>query len=116
MLENRSLDSINLFQNKSINLSMNSNNNSNINSPILDHLIEFGYNPIYSRRIFLYYHPRNLEEAIEYLSLENGIIQHIFVQDRNNIENNICYLCGENKNIHLNSNVFNSNNYLYIYF
>ena len=110
MLENRNLDSINLFQNKSINLSMNSNNNSNINSPILDHLIEFGYNPIYSRGIFLYYHPRNLEEAIEYLSLENGIIQHIFVQDRNNIENNICYLCGENKNIHLNSNVFNSNN------
>ena len=111
MIENKSLQSIdNSFQNNNINLSSNIINisNNNIISPIINQLIEFGFNPLYSRRIFLYYHPQSVEDALEYLSLENGVIQHNFVQDRINNENNICYLCGENKNIHLNSNINNS--------
>lgn len=35
--------------------------------------------------------------------MENEIIQHHFVEDRNNNQNNIHYLCGEGKNIHFNS-------------
>ena len=90
------------FQNNNINSSVNSDNNEN--NLIITRLIELGFNPLYSKRIFLYYHPDNIEDAIDYLSSENGIVQHHFVQERNDIDNNICYLCGEEKNIHLNSN------------
>ena len=93
---NNSLQSINIY---SVNNSID-----NINNPIINQLIEFGFNSLYSKRIFLYYHPQNVEDALDYLSFENGIIQHHFVQDRNAPESNICYLCGEERNVHLNSN------------
>ena len=107
MIENKSLQSID--NNNNINISMNHSNDSIIR-PIIKQLIDFGFNPVYSRRIFFYYHPQNVEDALDYLSLENGIIQHNFVQDRINNENITCYLCGESKDIHLNSNINNSIN------
>ena len=81
---------------------------STINNEIIDQLIEFGYNSLYSKRIFQYYHPKNVQEAIDYLSFEDGKIQHVFVQERNNDENSICYLCGEEKDIHLSDQINNS--------
>ncbi len=88
---------INNIDNKSIRI-----NNSIIfsqiqpDNPILVQLIEFGYNPIYSKRIIQLLHPRDIEEVIEYFSINNEIIQHHFIRDRN--QNNIfCYLCGEKK-------------------
>ena len=95
------------------NISNNININENINiknsifvsqiqldNPILIQLIEFGYNPLYSKRVIQFLHPRDIEEALDYFSTNNGIIQHRFVQDRN--QNNIfCYICGEKKEIHL---------------
>ena len=98
----------NEHQNNIINLSSSSLNS--INNPIISQLIEFGYNPIYSKRLFLYNHPTNIEEAIDYLAFQSGIIQHHFVQDRNSMDSNICYICGEIKNIHLNFNQINNNN------
>ena len=65
-------------------------------NPILVRLIEFGYNPIYSKRIIQLLHPRDIEEVVDYFSINNGIIQHHFIRDRN--QNNIfCYICGEKK-------------------
>ena len=95
------------------NISNNININENINiknsifvsqiqfdNPILIQLIEFGYNPIYSKRVIQFLHPRDIDEALDYFSANNGIIQHRFIQDRN--QNNIfCYICGEKKEIHL---------------
>ena len=94
------------------NISNNINNNENINirnsfvsqiqldNPILTQLIEFGYNPIYSKRVIQFLHPRDIEEALDYFSTNNEIIQHRFIQDRN--QNNIfCYICGGKKEIHL---------------
>ena len=52
-------------------------------NPIVIQLIEFGYNPIYSRRVFHYLHPEDLEEALNYMSVDNGIIQHHFLQNNN---------------------------------
>ena len=75
-----------------------------INESIVQQLIEFGFNPVYSSRIFLFYNPNNLEEALDYLNYNNGIIQHNFLKERSkndNINNNICFLCGESKEIHL---------------
>ena len=104
----------------SIDSNIYSSTNSTMNNPFVIQLIELGIPPIYSKRIFLFYHPSNFDDALDYLSFENGIIQHNFVQDRNKEENDICYLCGENKNIHLgsiplNNNVNESNNRNSIY-
>ena len=48
-------------------LSYNNNLQNNENK-ILSLLIEFGYNPIYSKRITQYFHPRDIEEAYNYFS------------------------------------------------
>ena len=67
---------------------------------MLNQLIEFGYNPIYSKRIIQYFHPLDLEEALDYFSINQGIIHHRFIKDRN-INNIACYVCGEKKELHL---------------
>ena len=69
-------------------------------NPIIMQLREFGYDSVYSRRVFYYLHPEDLEEALNYMDIENGIIQHRFVHNRNT-SNNICYICGEQRDIHL---------------
>ena len=71
-------------------------------NPIVIQLIEFGYDEVYSRRVFHYLHPEDLEEALNYMSLENGIIQHRFLQNNRNKNDKLCYICGEKKAIHLN--------------
>ena len=70
-------------------------------NPIVLQLIEFGYNPIYSRRVFHYLHPEDLEEALNYMSVENNIIQHRFVQNNRNASDELCYICSEKKENHL---------------
>ena len=80
------------------------NKSSSINeelNPIVIQLITFGYDNIYSRRVFHYFHPDDLEEALNYMAIENGIIQHRFVKDNRNINNKLCYICGESEEIHL---------------
>ena len=54
-------------------------------------------------------HPENLDEALNYMSEERGIIQHRFIQDRNT-SNKICYICGEAQEKHLNELNINNNN------
>ena len=81
----------------------NISNYSEMNNEIVLKLIEFGYNSIYSKRIFVYFQPENIEEALDYLLIENGIINHNFVQDRDP-KSNLCYLCGERKEIHFGFN------------
>ena len=78
----------------------NSNLSSEETNPIVIKLCEFGYDSVFSRRVFHYLHPEDLEEALNYMAIENGIIQHRFVHNRNT-SNIICYICGEKQNIHL---------------
>ena len=92
--ENEINNTENNIQNNSINLSYLDDN------PMLNQLIEFGYNPIYSKRIIQYFHPLDLEEALDYFSINQGIIHHRFIKDRN-INNIACYVCGEKKELHL---------------
>ena len=70
-------------------------------NPIVLQLIEFGYDSIYSRRLFYYLHPEDLEEALNYMEIENGIIQHRFVYNNKDILNENCYICGAKKENHL---------------
>ena len=100
-LNDEDVNENNLTKNNNNENSQNNNNfNSNINE-IESQLIELGFNEIYSKRIIQYYHPLNLEEAIDYLSMNQGIIQHRFIQEKNL---DICFLCGEKKEIHLDYN------------
>jgi len=101
--------------NNSIDINKFKNNILKMNNPIISYMIELGIEPIYSFRIFQYYSPKNNTEAIEYLIMSNGIIQHHFVVDRNKKNINICYLCGGKKEEHLDyfsekENDINSNN------
>ena len=85
--------------NASLRRSINASTNEEIN-PIVIQLQEFGYNNIYSRRVFYYLHPDDLEEALNYMAIEDNIIQHRFLKDRNP-SNKSCYICGEPEENHL---------------
>ena len=114
MLPNLDINNINNENNNNnsiLNNNINSSYNAAMNNEIVLQLIELGYNSLYSTRIFIYYHPQNIDEALNYLNMDNGIIQHHFVQDRSDPENNICYLCGEEANVHLKSAQINNNSF-----
>ena len=98
-------NSINI-ENNNINNNLSTSFNTAINNPIVSQLIDFGFNQLYSTRLFLYYHPHNIDEALEYLNINNGIMQHHFVQERENIDSELCYLCGEKRETHLDNGRF----------
>ena len=82
-------------------------------NPIFMQLINFGYDKIYSRRVIYYFHPGDIEEALNYMSEINGIIQHRFVQNRRDLSCKFCYICGDDEKHHLkelNVNRTNINN------
>ena len=88
----------------------NKEKNEELN-PIILQLIELGYDEKYSRRVFHYFHPDDLEEALNYMAIVNNIIQHRFIKDNRNINNKSCYICGEDEIIHLKElNINNRNN------
>jgi len=91
--ENNNIESIPENNDISLNQSITSNS-------IFNQLIEYGYDSIFSKRIIQYFHPQNIQEALDYLSKENKIIQHHFIQNRDKNDNK-CYICGEQKEIHL---------------
>jgi len=114
---------LNSFNEININNSYNNNNISknNIsiyieleNIPIVEQLIEIGYNKIYSKRLVAFYHPRTIDEALNYFLNDGGIIQHFYIEDRESPENKTCFLCGERKEIHLGYIPENNNNNLII--
>ena len=61
--------------------------NSFLNNPIFNLLIEFGYNINLSKKLITFLQPNTIEQAIEYLSEVNGIIQHVqyVIKQENNI-------------------------------
>ena len=95
---------INSINENNIINSENNNNTTNIsiyldkeNIPIIEQLVEIGYNKIYSKRLVAFYHPHNIDEALNYFLKEGGIIQHFYIEDKDSLENKICFLCGEKK-------------------
>ena len=111
-----SIQKIPSFQNKKLNMNSIQSDEisySIINNPIMNVLIEFGYDYKFSKKLISYLNPRSVEQAIEYLSVENGIIQHFFIEDLNN--ENKCKICEKTREDHLineiNSLSFGSNEY-----
>ena len=78
-------------------------------NPLVMQLKEMGFDNIYSRRVFHYLHPEDLEEVLNFMPIENGIIQHRFVKNRRETLRNLCYICDEEKDIHLKDLSINTN-------
>ena len=110
---------INITKEKNVEYDISINTSINIDKeliPIIDQLIEIGYSKLYSKRLISYYHPKTIEEALNYFLKENGQIQHFFIEDQKIKNEKLCFLCGEKKEIHLGyipeniDNIFFENN------
>ena len=64
-------------------------------------LIKSGYNKKIIIKLYILIKPSNIEEAVNYLTKENGIYQHIFYNSPN--DNEYCEICGEKKETHMNN-------------
>ena len=76
------------------------------NNPIVSDLVKLGYNYLYSKRLVSYFHPNNLDTALDYLFEINGKIQHNFI---NNFSNPECFICGKLLKDHINNENQDSN-------
>ena len=56
---------------------------------------------IYSKRLVAYYHPKTIDEALNYFLKENGLIQHFFIEDQKIKNDKLCFLCEDKKENHL---------------
>ena len=70
-----------------------------LDNPIMNKLLELGYDYKLSKKLISYLNPRSIEQAIDYLLIENGIIQHHFIEDFNN--ENKCKICEKKREEHL---------------
>ena len=73
---------------------------SELDNSIINKLLEFGYEYKTSKKLISLLNPRDVQQAIEYLSVEDGIIQHVFIDDLN--QQNICSICSKPREEHLN--------------
>ena len=64
-------------------------------------LIKSGYDKNMIIKLYIFLKPSNVNEAIHYLSKENGIYQHIFYSSTKNKD--LCEICRESKDMHLNT-------------
>ena len=51
-------------------------------------------------KLYIFAKPSNLNEAVNYLTKENGIYQHIFYNSSDDEDS--CEICGEKKAVHIN--------------
>ena len=77
-------------------------------------LIKSGYNKRTIIKLYIYAKPSNLNEAVHFLTKENGIYQHIFYDSPN--EEDSCEICGDKKINHIDQNqiTFISNNISFV--
>ena len=63
-------------------------------------LKEMGYNERMVRRVYMFLNPRNINEAIEWMTEVNGLYQHDFYQSKASPRSNICFICGKERKFH----------------
>ncbi len=69
-------------------------------------LIKLGYNKKVIIKLYILIKPSNIDEAVNLLTKENGVYQHIFYNTLNDDE--FCEISGEKKEMHIN-NITNNN-------
>ena len=71
-----------------------------INQKDLDILVEMGYEPKMIKKVYILLNPKDINEAIDFLSQENGIYHHDFMERHG--RNDVCFICGESAKNHIN--------------
>ena len=67
----------------------------------LESLISMGYDEEKAKKVLSLLKPKNINEAVDYLSEKNEIVQHNFIKIDN--KENECYICGAPPNKHINN-------------
>ena len=63
-------------------------------------LEDMGFPYTLIRKVYSFLRPQTIEEAIRYMTKENGIYQHEFREGKK-LEENLCFLCGEERKFHM---------------
>ena len=70
----------------------------NIND--LEELILMGYDKKMVKKVYIFLKPADINEAIDFLSEENGIYHHDFMERHG--KNDVCFICGKSAKDHIN--------------
>ena len=71
-----------------------------INQNDLDLIIEMGYNPKMAKKVYILLKPKDINETIDFLTMENGVYHHDFMERHG--KNDVCFICGESEKYHIN--------------
>ena len=63
-------------------------------------LKEMGFDEGMVKKVYLVLRPRNLSEAIEMMSEQNGMYQHDFIESRASSNMEQCYICKKERRFH----------------
>ena len=74
---------------------------SNVRNHLDDiHILEdMGFNPIFIRKIYAFLRPQNIENAVTFMTKENGKYLHDFRMGKSD-KKDFCFFCGEEKKFH----------------
>ena len=70
------------------------------NQDDLNSIIDMGYDPKMAKKVYILLNPADINEAINFLTVENDIYQHDFVERHGKID--VCFICGESAQNHIN--------------
>ena len=104
----------NIKKDNSLNASFSSNNSyyehlDDDSKRDIIFLLKSGYDKRTIIKLYILQRPSNANEAIHYLTRQNGLFQHIFYSSTKN--NDVCEICGESKNVHISENNKAINNF-----
>ena len=76
---------------------------SNVKNHLDDiHILEdMGFNPIFIKKIYAFLRPQNIENAVTFMTKENGKYLHDFRMGKGD-KKYLCFFCGEDKKFHQN--------------
>ena len=91
---------INVNEN-ALNSSLNLDDKIDPNNIIdLEELVLMGYDEKMVKKVYIFLKPIDINEAIDFLSEENGIYQHDFLERHG--KDDICFICGKSAKEHIN--------------
>ena len=64
-------------------------------------LIIMGFDKKFIQKVYAFLHPESIEQAIIYMTEENGFYLHNYYENTKHKHLNTCYICGEPRNKHM---------------
>ena len=87
--------------------------NANYPKELLNHdediavLLDMGFEEAMIRKVFIFLKPRDLDQAIEYMTEENGIYQHRFYESTHSNFTK-CFICGKTTSAHIGGGIISN--------